>query len=151
MEGRSFSRLRFNPYFPTVSFNDLLAERESQAGSRIFTIGVQPLEHREDPPVKLGRYADAVVFHEKMADMVTLPPTDFNAWFWTFIISNGVYDKILEKALDLGRINGQVRQLGAGNVRIFFLNDRLKIIKDVFNETVEIRCHERRAFGIHPR
>ncbi|MFZ1200590.1 MAG: hypothetical protein WAO07_10520, partial [Desulfobacterales bacterium] len=132
-----------------MSFNDLLAKRESQAGSLIFTICVEPLEHHEDPLVKLGRYADPVVFHEKMADMVTLPATDFNTWFWAFIISNGVYDKILEKALDLGRVNGQVRQLGAGNVRIFFLNDRLKIIKDVFNETVEIRFHERRAFGIY--
>lgn len=99
-----------------MSFNDVIAKRESEAGSLIFTIGVQPLEHHEDPLVELGRYADAVVFHEKMADMVTLPATDFNTWFWTFIISNGVYDKILEKTLNLNRINAQVGKPIADNV-----------------------------------
>ena len=45
---RALSLLRFNPYSSTVTFDNLLADRQSNSGATILLFGVEPLEDSKD-------------------------------------------------------------------------------------------------------
>jgi len=49
-----------------IGLDDAFAQRQANAGARVFGMGVQSLEDLEDPQVLFGINADAVVGHREM-------------------------------------------------------------------------------------
>src|ERR1035441_3687233 len=65
MEGRSRPWLGLHPDLSAVPLDDLLADREPDAGARIFRFGVQSLEDLEDPVGMVRIDANTVIPHGK--------------------------------------------------------------------------------------
>ena len=57
--------LGLDPDAPAVALDDLLADRQADAGARVLVAAVQPLEDDEDPLDVLRLDADAVVAHRE--------------------------------------------------------------------------------------
>src|SRR4030095_1203504 len=62
-DGRTPADLRLHPDPPAMPLDDLLADRQTDAGSWVRTAVVQALEDDEDPLKILRLDADAVVAH----------------------------------------------------------------------------------------
>src|SRR5829696_4432294 len=60
-ERAAFAGLRLHPDPSAVPIDDLLADREADAGARVLGLRVEPLEHHEDPFGVLRIEADAIV------------------------------------------------------------------------------------------
>jgi hypothetical protein len=62
MKRRTLARLRLHPDFSAVALDDLFANRQTNAGARIFVARVQALEDLKYPLPILRIDADPVVF-----------------------------------------------------------------------------------------
>jgi hypothetical protein len=60
-EGAPLPFLRFDPDGPTVTLHDLLAYGQADPCPRVLLLGMEALEHLEDPVEMNGVHADAVI------------------------------------------------------------------------------------------
>ena len=74
MEGRALARPAVGPDAPAVLVDDLLADREADAGPLEAVGAVQALERPEDEVALARREADAVVVDRHMGDVVLAYP-----------------------------------------------------------------------------
>ena len=65
VEGRALAGLGLDPDAPAVALDDLLADRQADAGARVLVPAVQALEDDEDALEVLRVDADAVVAHRE--------------------------------------------------------------------------------------
>ena len=56
-------RLTLDPDPATVALDDPLADSETDSGARILLLGVESLEHHENPLRGVGFHTDPIVAH----------------------------------------------------------------------------------------
>src|SRR5262245_9677714 len=71
--------LRFHPDAPAVALDDLLADRQADAGAGVLAAAVQALEHLEQPPGLARVNADAVIPHGELPVPVHPPRGNVDA------------------------------------------------------------------------
>src|SRR5437899_652688 len=108
--------LRLDPDSSAVTFDDLFANRQSDARPRIFFPGVQPLEDDKDAFKVLLRNADAIIAHGKMPATRLLLHADPNLQRPFTAELNRIADEVLKKLHQLDAIAGNSRKLRAINL-----------------------------------
>src|SRR5215813_9125486 len=79
IKGGPRAGLRFHPDAPAVALDDLLADRQADAGAGVLAAGVQALEHLEQPAGLARVNADAVIPHGELPVPVHTPRRDVDA------------------------------------------------------------------------
>ena len=65
IKGRAFSFLGLHPDDTPVTFDYLLCDRQTNPGPGVLVVGMEPLEHSEDPLGMLHPESDAVILDRK--------------------------------------------------------------------------------------
>ena len=79
-----------------MAADDLLADRESDAGAFVLLMRVQALEDLKDPLAVRRRDADAVVGHREMPAFVIASRRDVHAWMLAGLELQPVADQVLQ-------------------------------------------------------
>src|SRR5882762_472430 len=66
MEGGPMTQRRFNPDLPSIAFNYFLANRQSNAVSRVFLASIQTLKNDENQVLVFRRNPNAVIGYRKL-------------------------------------------------------------------------------------
>ena len=82
-------------------FNNLFADRQSDAIAGIFRAAVKPLEDIKDAVEVLGLNAYAVVADGEDPFLLVLFCADMDAWRFFFVEFNAITDQVLKKLKDL--------------------------------------------------
>src|SRR5206468_7185881 len=104
------SSLRFGPDAAALAFDDLLADSQDDAGSRVFLLDVQALEDDEDPRGVLGIEADAVVADGEDPLVAFAPGRDMDEGRGLAAELDRVADQILEDLPESNRVGPECRQ-----------------------------------------
>src|SRR5215475_13572000 len=118
IEGRPFSRLRFEPDAAAMTLNDLLHKGEPDASAGFLPVGrvVEPLEDPEDLVIELGLDADAVVLDVEdvpfraVTRIDRLPKADFDKTLALVVVFDGIRDEIAEYFGDPRLVADDARQ-----------------------------------------
>src|SRR5918992_302554 len=101
MKARAHARSRLDPDASAVALDHLLADRKPNAGTRVFALVVQPLEHHEDALEVLRLDADAVVAHRKLVAFAPVLDRDVNARHVLRAELERIADEVLEHLREL--------------------------------------------------
>src|SRR5262245_47396176 len=96
MERRTHPALRLHPDATAVAFDNLLADRQADAGARILVAGVQPLENLEVWLPELRLDADSIGADREVPLGPVLSGPDVDARGRLATILDGVADQVLE-------------------------------------------------------
>src|ERR1035437_9994628 len=104
-----------------MAIDDLLADRQADAGARIPSASVQALEDLENAFEILRIDADAVVLHPEDPAPLLGPGADMDLQGLLTVELQGVADEVLEELHELSGIHGEGGQriVGHGGVRGF--------------------------------
>src|SRR5216684_1028702 len=101
LEAATGAGLRLHPDPAAVAFNDLFADGQANAVSRVFRAGVQALEHDKNVFRELWRNSDAVIVHAELPSMSGFFSLHGNHWRLLPAELDGVPDQILEELRQL--------------------------------------------------
>ena len=109
MEGRSSSRLGFNPNPAMVVFHDPFTDSQANAGSGVFNTGVETLEETKNILPKFLSNAKAVVSYGENPCCFPVLGRDMDKWGpFRVAILNRVTDKILHHLSKMNAIHGDL-------------------------------------------
>src|SRR5437899_7504305 len=98
---------------PAVALDDLLADGEADASSRVLSAGVQPLEQSKNPLLVLRLDADPIVSHAKCRGAMVPRGGDLHERRFTRAVElDAVGDQVLKQLAELSRIAAHHRQIG---------------------------------------
>ena len=120
-----------------MAVDDLLADRQTDAGAGIGIVGVQALEDLEHALALLRGYADAVISHPD--DPVIAVRLGINLYLRRLFAAefDRVADQVLQHLGDLARIGLHFRQLAAFNLHPGFLYDLTQIAQDAVHHWLQ--------------
>ena len=98
-----------------MPLDNLLANSQADAGSRIVLAGVQPLEDLEDPLIILRVNANAVVAHREDPAPLRSLGADMNLRGLLAMELKGVANQVLKKLSDLAGVHRESGQRIVGH------------------------------------
>src|SRR5216684_3443540 len=96
LEAATGPGLRLHPDPAAIAFNDLFADGQANAVSRVFRAGVQALEDNEDVFRELWRNSNSVIAHGELPSLSGSFSLHGNHWRLLPAELDGIPDQILE-------------------------------------------------------